>query len=223
LQICASVNPANPAPVTVNEALSPGANPSFGEPPAKVPAGPVVNPKSSTTLLKPAGTLPKSASEKLKVDDRLGACCPVNPFSPEELALPRGGKSYPMPVIVDVDPGDVMFEVFVTVKVKVLVCELNVQTIVAVEVWPELTPTMLMVSARAVAAKLVKTNNAPTDKTSLPNRDMSFLLVLNQRTPRPTAVSGKVREKLVGGNCKAHFGVLYAVLILEACLWTVNQ
>jgi len=93
LQICCSVNPLNAAPVTVNDALSPGSNPSFTEPPAKVPAGPVVNPKSSTTLLKPAGTLPRSASEKLKVDDRLGACVPVKPFNPDALAFPSGGKS----------------------------------------------------------------------------------------------------------------------------------
>ena len=73
LQICDSVNPVNAAPETVNEALSPGNSPSFGEPPAKLPEGPVVKPKSSTTLLKPAGTFPKSASEKLKVEVRLGA------------------------------------------------------------------------------------------------------------------------------------------------------
>src|SRR6185369_17821387 len=73
LQICDSVNPLNAAPVTVNEALSPGASPSFGAPPAKVPAGPVVKPKSNTTLLNPAGRLPKSPSEKLKFEDKLGA------------------------------------------------------------------------------------------------------------------------------------------------------
>ena len=74
LHICDSVNPVNAAPVTVNEALSPGASPSFVEPPVKLPEGPVVKPKSSTTLLKPAGKLPRSASEKLKFDVRLGAC-----------------------------------------------------------------------------------------------------------------------------------------------------
>jgi hypothetical protein len=56
----------------------------------------------------------------VKFDDKLGACMPVNPFNPEALALPSGGKSYPIPVMVEV-PG----EVFVIVKVKVLVCELN--------------------------------------------------------------------------------------------------
>lgn len=134
LQICASVNPAKAAPVTVNEALSPGANPRFGEPPAKLES--VRNAKSSTVELKPAGTFPTSASEKVKVEDKLGACIPVKPFNPEALALPPGGKSYPIPVIVAVDPGEVMFEVFVIVKVKVLVCELNSQTIVAVASWP---------------------------------------------------------------------------------------
>src|SRR6185295_15156255 len=121
LQICDSVNTANAAPVTVNEALSPGSSPSFTDPPLKLPEGPVVKPKSSTTLLNPAGTFPRSPSEKSKFDDRLGACEPVKPFSPEELALPSGGKSKPMPVIVEVDPGCVMADVFVIVKVKVFV------------------------------------------------------------------------------------------------------
>src|SRR4029079_3676064 len=93
LQICDSVNPVNAAPVTVNEALSPGNSTSVTEPPVKLPEGPVVKPKSNTTLLKPAGTFPKSASEKLKVEVRLGACVPVKPFNPEALAFPSGGKS----------------------------------------------------------------------------------------------------------------------------------
>jgi hypothetical protein len=38
-----------------------------------------------------------------------------------------------MPVMVDVEPGWVMLEVLVIVKVNVLVCELNSQTTVAVE------------------------------------------------------------------------------------------
>src|SRR5690242_1759974 len=63
LAIWVSVNPVNAAPETVNEALSPGNRPSLTDPPLKVPVGPVVKPKSSTTLLKPAGTLPRSASE----------------------------------------------------------------------------------------------------------------------------------------------------------------
>lgn len=133
LQICSAVNPVNAAPETVNEALSPGASPSFTEPPEKLPDGPVMKAKSSTAELKPCDTLPTSPSEKTKLEDRLGACMPVKPFNPEALALPAGGKSNPIPVIVDVDPGCVMFEVFVTVKVKVLVCELKSQTIVAVE------------------------------------------------------------------------------------------
>ena len=77
---------------------------------------------------------------KVKVDDRLGACDPVKPFNPEALAFPSGGKSKPIPVIVEVDPGCVIAEVFVIVKVNVLVCELNSQTTVAVENWPESTP-----------------------------------------------------------------------------------
>jgi len=132
LQICVSVKPVNAAPLTVNEALSPGSSPSFTDPPLKLPEGPVVKPKSNTTLLSPAGTLPRSASEKSKSEDKLGACDPVKPFSPEALAFPIGGKSKPIPVIVEVDPGDVIAEVLVMVKVNVLVCELNSQTTVAV-------------------------------------------------------------------------------------------
>ena len=111
----------NAAPETVNDALSPGSKPSFTDPPVKLPEGPVVKPKSSTTLLKPAGTFPKSPSEKLKFEDKLGACMPVKPFNPEALAFPSGGKSKPMPVIVDVEPGWVIADVFVIVKVKVFV------------------------------------------------------------------------------------------------------
>jgi hypothetical protein len=122
LQICASVNPVKAAPLTVNDALSPGNSPSFTDPPEKVPDAPVRNAKSNTALLNPCDTLPTSASEKTKLADRLGACIPVKPFSPEALALPNGGKSKPIPVIVEVDPGCVMAEVFVIVKVNVLVC-----------------------------------------------------------------------------------------------------
>jgi len=164
------VKPVNAAPETTNEALSPGSRPSFTDPPAKL--GPVIKPKSSTTELKPAGTFPKFPSEKVKFDDRLGACMPVKPFSPDALAFPSGGKSKPMPVIVDVDPGCVMADVFVMVKVKVFVCELNSQTTVAVAAWPELTPEMVMVSARAVAAALANTSSAANEKINLPNRDM---------------------------------------------------
>ena len=57
----------------------------------------------------------------------------MKPFKPEALAFPSGGKSKPMPVIVDVDPGVVIAEVFVIVKVSVLVVESNSQTTVAVE------------------------------------------------------------------------------------------
>ena len=121
MQISASVNPANADPETVNDALSPGANPLFTEPLLKFPELPVRNPKSSTALLNPCGTLPRAASENVKVDDRLGACVPVKPFNPEALAFPSGGKSKPIPVIVEVDPGCVIAEVFVIVKVNVFV------------------------------------------------------------------------------------------------------
>ena len=84
----------------------------------------------------------------MKFDDRLGACDPVKPFNPEALAFPSGGKSKPMPVIVEVDPGVVIAEVFVIVKVNVLVWELNSQTTVAVENWPESTPTTEIVWKR---------------------------------------------------------------------------
>ena len=132
----------------------------------KLPELPVMKPKSSTAELNP-GTVPRAASEKVKFADKLGACMPVKPFSPEALALPKGGKSNPIPVIVEV-PGDV----FVTVKVKVLVCELNSQTIVAVEAWPVSLPTIVIVSARAVIPALAITTSAATEKTSLLNRDM---------------------------------------------------
>ena len=139
MQICCAVNPEKAAPVTVNEALSPGASPSFGEPPLKLPEFPVMKPKSSTAELNP-GTVPRAASEKVKFADKLGACMPVKPFNPEALALPRGGKSNPIPVIVEV-PGDV----FVIVKVKVFVCELKLQTTVAVAACPEFTPEMVKI------------------------------------------------------------------------------
>lgn len=48
LQICASVRPANEVPLTMKVKLAPGAIPSFGLPPLKLP---VVHPKSSTVLL----------------------------------------------------------------------------------------------------------------------------------------------------------------------------
>jgi hypothetical protein len=162
----------------VNEALSPGNRPSFTEPPEKVPDGPVRNAKSSTDELKPCETLPTSASEKVKLAVRLGACMPVKPFKPEALALPTGGKSKPMLVIVEVDPGCVIFDVFVTVKVKVLVCESKSQTIVAVENCPESTPTTVIVSARAVMLALAITNRAAIERTSLLNRDMKKCLLV---------------------------------------------
>src|SRR5215212_7582895 len=64
------------------------------------------------------------------------------------------------------------------VKVKVLVCELNSQTTVAVENWPVSTPVTVMVSARTVAPALAITKSAASEKINLPNRDMQLLLVL---------------------------------------------
>ena len=55
-------------------------------------------------------------------------------INPEGLAFPNGGKSKPIPVIVEVDPGVVMAEVLVIVKINVFGCELNSQTTVAVEI-----------------------------------------------------------------------------------------
>jgi hypothetical protein len=54
--------------------------------------------------------------------------------------------------MVEVEPGVVIADVLVIVKVKVLVCELNSHTTTAVENWPESTPTTLMVSAWTVTA-----------------------------------------------------------------------
>ena len=62
-------------------------------------------------------------------------------------------------MIVDVEPGCVMFDVFVMVNVNVLVWELNSQTTVAVEACPVETPTIWMVSAltELVAALIMST------------------------------------------------------------------
>ena len=69
-----------------------------------------------------------------------------------------------------------MADVFVIVKVKVFVCELNSQTTVAVEACLESTPAIVIVSARTVA--VANTKSAANEKTSLPNRDMRILLAL---------------------------------------------
>ena len=91
LQICSSVNPVNAAPEIIKDALSPGCNPELGSPPVKFE--PVMNPKSKTVELNPSGTFPRSPSEKVKLEDKLGACIPVKPFNPEAEALPVGGRS----------------------------------------------------------------------------------------------------------------------------------
>ena len=169
LHICASKNPVNATPVTVNDALSPGSNPSATDPPLKLLEGPVVKPKSSTTLLSATGTFPRSASEKLKLDERVGAWDPVKPFKPEAFAFPTGGRSKPIPVMVAVEPGCVIAEVLVIVKVNVLVCELNSQTTVAVEDCPELMPVIVIVSARETVAATLRTAKDPKEKNSLRN------------------------------------------------------
>jgi hypothetical protein len=169
LHICCSVNPVNAAPVMMNDALSPGDNPRFGEPPLKLPEGPVVKPKSSTLELNPEGTFPRFASEKSKVDERLGACDPLKPFNPEALAFPTGARSKPTPVMVAVEPGCVIAEVLVSVNMNVLVCELNSQTTKAVENWPDPTPAIVIVSARETVAATVRTAKDPKEKSSLRN------------------------------------------------------
>ena len=78
---------------------------------------------------------------------KLPTLAPEKPLSPLALAFPPGGKSNPMPVIL-ASKG----EVFVIVKVKVFVCELNEQLTVAVASNPFALPTIWMVSALAVAA-----------------------------------------------------------------------
>jgi hypothetical protein len=166
------VKPAKAAPDTVNEALSPGANPSLGLPPEKFPEAPVRNAKSSTTVLNPAGTFPTSASENVNEEPRLGACDPEKPFKPDALAFPVGGRSKPMPVIVDVDPGDVMADVLVIVNVSVLVAELKSQTTVAVENCPLWDPTMVMVSACAVAETMAKMLTALNEIINFRNGDI---------------------------------------------------
>jgi hypothetical protein len=103
----------------------------------------------------------------VKLAVRLGACIPEKPFNPEALAFPNGGKSKPMPVIVEVEPGCVICEVFVIVKVKVLVMELNSQTTVAVEYWPESTPEIVIVSARVTDAAIVRTATDAMEKSNL--------------------------------------------------------
>lgn len=64
--------------------------------------------------------------------------------------------------MVDVEPGVEIADVFVMVNVNVLVCELNSHTTVAVEKFPESTPTMFTVSALAVAALNRITANSDT-------------------------------------------------------------
>jgi len=140
---------------------------------------------------------------------------PVKPFNPEALAFPSGGKSKPMPVIVDVEPGWVIADVFVIVKVNVFVCELNSQTTIAVENWPESAPVTVIVSARTLVLAATKTNSATSEKTILPDRDMGFLLVSTEHTPPagPHCSADQVERESLRGNCKSHFGVVWRDII----------
>src|SRR5438045_7794223 len=104
-----------------------------------------------------------------------------------------------MPVIVEVDPGCVMADVFVIVKVKVLVCELNSQTTVAVENWPEPTPATVMVSARTLALAAAITSSAASEHTNFNGDIERPPCTVSQIHPRPaSALSANVecREKL---------------------------
>src|SRR6185369_1036929 len=78
----------------------------------------------------------------------------------------------PIEVMVEVEPGDVMAEVLVIVKVKVLVCALNSQTTVAVEAWPLSTPTIVIVSACAVTDTRARMLTALNVIKNLRNRDI---------------------------------------------------
>src|SRR4029078_889956 len=123
-----------------------------------------------------------------------------------------------MPVIVDVEPGDVMAEGFVVGKVNVLVCELNSQTTVAVLARPEFTPTMLMVSARTVELTPGRMRTAASARIYLLNRDMenpppcSFLWT-NHIARRVFLRPYKCREKLAGNT---NHTVACVRVILEA-------
>ena len=70
-------------------------------------------------------------------------------------------------MIVDVEPGCVMLDVFVMVNVNVLVWELNSQTTVAVEACPVEVPTIEIVSALTVVLAALSINRAAIDRNSL--------------------------------------------------------
>jgi hypothetical protein len=147
----------------------------------------------------------------VKLAVRLGACIPEKPFNPEALAFPNGGKSKPMPVIVDVEPGCVICEVFVIVKVKVLVMELNSQTTVAVENWPESTPTIVMVSARTDVLAALKTNSAAKEKINFLNRDIE----------KPPCRARKIHPRSTGGTgsrCKKSCENCGALQVSNRCV-----
>jgi hypothetical protein len=116
----------------------------------------------------------------------------------------------------------VIADVFVIVKVNVFVWELNSQTTVAVENWPESTPVTVIVSARTVALAAASTNSAASEKTNLPYRDMGSSLNLPYvHSPAASAPSANGGEDL-RGNCKSHSGLCVRE-ILEACSPIVNH
>jgi hypothetical protein len=71
--------------------------------------------------------------------------------------------------MVAVEPGCVIAEVLVIVNKIVLVCGLNSHTTVAVENCPELTPEIVIVSARETVAATLRTAKEPKEKNSLRN------------------------------------------------------
>jgi hypothetical protein len=82
----------------------------------------------------------------------------------------------------------------------VFVWELNSQTTVAVENWPESTPVIVIVSARTLALAAANTNNAASEKTVLPNRDMwdSSLLDLERTLARRIRTFGSEMREVAG-------------------------
>lgn len=87
--------------------------------------------------------------------------------------------------MVEVEPGDVMFDVFVIVNVKVLVAALNSQVTEAVEAFPLPTPTTVMVSACAVAETTARMPTALNEKNNFRNRDIFPPCTLNPCTLLP--------------------------------------
>src|SRR5262245_59777484 len=109
--------------------------------------------------------------------------------------------------MVEVDPGCVMAEVLVTVKVKVLVCALNSQTTVAVEKLPLCTPSLNTVSACALTEKHAMRATAPSVRKNLRNRAMTPPCSCPKyKTQQPSAPSGNSDALL--GQCSPKYSVL---------------